>query len=82
MRLLTIAIVAEALRLVAVKGLTRRFATANPSIGGSEAEKLGHRCADIRDSRISGKIDRQAVLHNVEHAAVEHAAIPPSRDRG
>src|SRR5205807_1548571 len=43
MRLLTIAIVVEALRLVAVKGLTRRFAsprpvrpmadTANPSVG-------------------------------------------------
>ena len=81
MRLLTIAIVVKALRLVAVKELTRRFATANPSVGESEAEKFGHRCADIRDSRISGKIRRRVVLHKVEHAAVEHAAGRPRLER-
>ena len=82
MPLLAIAIVVEALRLGRRKGINSGVRHGDPSVSESEAENLGHRGADIRDSRISGKIDRRVVLHKVEHAAVEHAAIPPSRDRG
>ena len=81
MRLLAIAIVVEALRLGRRKGINSGVRHGDPSVGGSEAEKLGHRCVDIRDSRISGKIGRGVVLHKVEHAAVEHAAGRPRLER-